>query len=632
MRLSLLVPLLLTVATPYLHAEEIVPLDQPYPGQLNLAVDLSHAPLKIYRIKETIPVKPGALSLYYPKWIPGEHVPSGPVENVVGLLITGNGQKIVWRRDLRDMYTVHLQVPAGVSSLDLAFQFLSPGNESGMFAGAGTSATPDLVAVEFNQVAFYPAGYYSRQIQIQPTVTLPSGWQFGSALEVQQRNGNKVTFKPVSFNNLVDSPLIAGDHFKSVDLNPGGAVPTHFDMVADTADDLKITSRKIEQYRSLVSQTNKLFGAHHYQHYDFLLVLSDHTDGFGLEHHQSSDDRVEAKFLSNETKSSLDKFVLPHEYVHSWNGKFRRPADLWTPNFNVDMQDDLLWVYEGLTDYYGEVLAARSGMWTPEQYRDSLAHVQASMSDRTGRQWRSLQDTADGWPLAKTIGGNWSDWRRDGEFYPEGNLLWLDVDTQIRALSRDRRSLDDFARTFYGMDNGSYVTRTYTFDDVVAALNIVQPYDWASFLRERLDYTGTQLPEHGIERSGWKLVFDDQPSEFDKSAASFWKGANLRYSLGLSVDKKGVVSYVKWDGPAFEAGLAPGLKLLAVNGTAYTAEILNDAVTQAKSSREPIEFLVQNDESVSTVKIDYHGGLRYPHWVKEEGVLDRLAGIVAARK
>jgi predicted metalloprotease with PDZ domain len=629
---SLLVSLLLAVATPYVHAEESVPLDQPYLGQLSLAVDLSQASLKIYRIKETIPVKPGALSLHYPKWIPGEHVPSGPIENVVGLVITGNGQKLAWRRDLRDMYTVHLQVPEGVRNLDLAFQFLSPGNGSGMFAGAGTSTTPELAAVEFNQVAFYPAGYYSRQIQIQPTVTLPSGWHFASALQVERSNGNVVAFRPVSFNNLVDSPLIAGDHFKSIDLNPGGAVPTHLNMVADSADDLKISAQQIEQYRSLVKQANKLFGAHHYQQYDFLLVMSDHTGGFGLEHHQSSDDRTDANFLSDEAKNSLEKSLLPHEYVHSWNGKFRRPADLWTPDFNIDMQDDLLWVYEGLTDYYGEVLAARSGMWTPEQYRDSLAHVQASMSDRTGRQWRSLQDTADGWPLAKTIGGSWSDWRRDGDFYPEGNLLWLDVDTQIRALSRDRRSLDDFARIFYGMDNGSYVTRTYTFDDVVAALNAVQPYDWASFLRERLDYTGTQLPEHGVERSGWKLVFNDQPSEFDKSAASVWKGVNLAYSLGLSVNKKGVVGYVKWDGPAFEAGLAPGLKLLAVNGVAYTAEVLKDAVTQAKGSREPIEFMVRNDESVSVMKIDYHGGLRYPHLVREEGVADRLGGIVAALK
>ena len=631
MRLSLLVSVLLAVAAPCVQAEKIVPLDQPYPGQLDLAVDLSRAPIKLFRIKETIPVKPGALSLYYPKWIPGEHVPSGPIENVVGLLITGNGQKIAWHRDLHDMYTLHLQVPEGVSSLNLAFEFLSPGNHSAEFAGAGTSATPQLAGLEFNQVAFYPAGYYSRQIQIQPTVILPSNWQFASALEVQKQSGSTVTFKPVSFNNLVDSPLIAGEYFKRVDLNPDGAVPTHLNLVADSAGNLNITDTQIAQYRALIEQTNTLFGAHHYQHYDFLLLLSDHTGSFGLEHHQSSDDRVEAKFFSDDDKSLLDQELLPHEYVHAWNGKFRRPSDLWTPNFNVAMQDDLLWVYEGLTNYYGEVLAARAGLWTPEQYRDSLAHTLASMSARTGRQWRSLQDTADTWPLAK-MGNNWSNMRRDGDFYPEGSLLWLDVDTQIRTLSKGRRSLDDFARAFYGMDDGSTVTRTYTFDDVVAALQQVQAYDWAQFLRTRLDYTGTQLPEHGVERSGWKLIFDDQPSPFDKAFDSVTKGANWAYSLGLSIDSKGVIGHVQWDAPAFNAGLVPGLKLVAVNGTAYSPERLNQAVTFAKSSREPIELLIQNDEHFSSAKIDYHGGLRYPHLVRDTRTADLLQGIVAARQ
>lgn len=632
MRLSLLTAALLTMVAPCLYAEEIAPLDRPYPGQLSLAVDLSSAPIKVFRIKETIPVKPGALSLYYPKWIPGEHVPSGPVANVVGLVITGNGQKIAWHRDLRDMHTLHLEVPEGVSSLDLAFQFLSPANNSGMFAGAGTSATAKLVGLEFNQVAFYPAGYYSRQIQIQPTVTLPPDWRFASALEIQQQNGNTVVFKPLDFNNLVDSPLIAGEYFKRIDLNPGGAVSTQLNMVADSTDNLKLTDVQIAQYRALVEQANRLFGAHHYQHYDFLLMLSDHTQGFGLEHHQSSDDRVDGTFFTDDSKDLPGRSLLPHEYVHSWNGKFRRPADLWTPNFNVAMQDDLLWVYEGLTNYYGEVLTTRSGMWTAEQYRDSLAHTLAGMNDRAGRQWRSLQDTADAWPLAENIGGAWSSWRREGDFYPEGSLLWLDVDMQIRTLSKGKRSLDDFARAFYGMDNGSFITRTYNFDDVVASLNQVQPYDWAQFLRQRLDYTGSQLPEHGVTGSGWKLVFDDQPSEFDKTGASRSHGVGLAYSLGLSISSKGYIDYVRWDGPAFNAGLAPGLKLVAVNGTAYSGEVLKDAVTLAKSNSEPIELLVRNDESFSTVKIDYHGGLRYPHLVRDEAQPDLLDRIVAARK
>jgi len=631
MRLSLFAPVVLSVAAQLACAQEAPPLDQPYTGQLGLAVDLSSAPTKIFRVKETIPVQPGAFSLYYPKWIPGEHAATGPVENVAGLIISGNGQPIVWHRDLSDMYLLHLQVPQGVSALNLEFQFLSPSHDSTELAGAGASATPKLVAVEFNQVAFYPAANTVRQIQIQPSVTLPAGWQFGSALEVQQQSGSTVSFKPVSYENLVDSPLIAGEYFKRIDLDPNGAVPTHLDLVADSPDNLKMTEQQIGQQRAVVVQANKLFGAHHYQHYDFLTILSAHTDSFGLEHSQSSDNRLPADFLTDDKVYLRSGELMPHEYVHSWNGKFRRPADLWIPNFNVPMQDDLLWVYEGLTEYYGQVLAARSGIWTPEQYRDSLADTTADMSNRAGRQWRSLQDSADGWPLVMTGSRTWASWRRGGgDFYPEGILLWLDVDTQIRSLSHGKRSLDDFARAFYGMDNGSYVTRTYTFDDVVATLNQVQPNDWAKFLRTRLDYTGTQLPEQGVEHSGWKLVFDDQPSPLDKNPSH--PGLNLAYSLGLSLTAKGGIRDVQWGGPAFNAGLAPGLKVVAVNGKEYSSDVLKDAVTAAKDSQAPIELLMQNDEYFSTVKIDYHGGLRYPHLVREEGVGDLLGGIVAARK
>ena len=618
----------LALVLPAAATELPAPVDQPYAGTLTLALDLTDAPKKVFRVAETIPVTPGPLTLYYPKWIPGEHAPSGPIQNVTGLVIKANGKQLAWRRDLREMYAIHLDVPAGVKQLDLAFQFLSPG-DGGAF-GASASSTPKLVDMEFNQVAFYPAGHYTRQITIAPSVTLPVGWKFGSALEVASQSGATTTFKPVTFNNLVDSPLIAGAHFNRVDLDPGAKVPVHLNVVGDGADDVKLTDKQLAGQRAMVQQTLKLFGAHHYGRYDFLLTLSDHTGHFGLEHHQSSDDRLPANFFTDDTMHMLAASLMPHEYVHSWNGKFRRPADLWTPTFMEPMQDDLLWVYEGLTDYWCGVLTSRAGLWSAAQYRDSLASIAAAMAHRTGRGWRSLQDTADAAPLTYFGGGGWINWRRGTDFYPEGQLLWLDVDTQIRELSHNKHSLDDFARAFYGMDSGSYVTRTYAFDDVVGTLNQVQPYDWASFLRQRLDYTGTELPEHGIERGGWKLVYTDKPNDMDKAMEKVRHGVNLAYSLGLSAGSNGQIFDVQWDGPAFKAGLVPGLSIVAVNGKDYSPDALKDAVTAAKGGRSPIELLVKNVDTYSSYRIDYHDGLKYPHLVRATGK-DLLGDIAAAR-
>ncbi|HET6805134.1 MAG TPA: M61 family peptidase [Frateuria sp.] len=611
------------------HAEKAAPLDQPYPGTLTLKVDLTDAPKKIFRVHETIPARPGAFTLYYPQWIPGEHSPSGPIDNLAGLVITANGKRVPWRRDRRDMYALHLAVPGGASQLELQFQFLSPG-EGGMF-GASASSTPNLVDVEFNQVAFYPAGYYTRQIRIQPTIILPRGWQFGSAMEVQSRDGASTTFKPVGFNDFVDSPLIAGEHFNRVDLNPGGKAPVHLNVVADAADQVELSDDQLRQHRKLVDQADKLFGAHHYRHYDFLLTLSDHTGHFGLEHHQSSDDRLPADMLADDKLYALTADLMPHEYVHSWCGKFRRPAKLWAPDFNTVEEDDLLWVYEGLTDYWAGVLTARSGMWSAARYRDSMVDIAAAMSARTGRAWRSLQDTADAAPLTYFGGSGWGNYRRGTDFYPEGQLLWLDVDTQIRALSHGRRSLDDFARAFFGMDNGSYVTRTYTFDDVIDTLDQVQPYDWATFLRTRLDYTGDALPEHGIERSGWKLAYTDAPNAATQAAEALRHNVNLAYSLGLSAARNGNIYDVQWGGPAFRAGLVPGLDIVAVDGKDYSPEALKDAVKAAKTRKAPIELLVKNVDVYTTIAVDYHGGLKYPHLVRADGK-DLLTAITTPRK
>lgn len=595
-----------------------VAADQPYPGNLTLHVDLSDASRHLYHVRETIPVSAGHAILYYPKWIPGVHGPSGPLSNVAGFVITANGKRIPWRRDLKEMYAFHVDVPDGVDKLELAFEYLAP-------------ATPNYIPLSFNEVAFYPAGHYTSRITIEPSVKLPSGWKFASALETASQSGDEVTFKPVSFENLVDSPLMTGKYFTRIDLAPVQDTKVHLNITGDTAAGVKATEEQIAKQRALVVQANKLFGAHHYAHYDFLLVTSDHTNHFGLEHHQSSDDRLFANFLTDPDVNVAAGTLLPHEYIHSWNGKFRRPADLWTPTFTEPMQDDLLWVYEGLTDYWAGVLTARSGIWTTDQWRDSLAAIAADMSARTGRSWRSLQDTADGIPLSSRGGSQgWGNLRRGSDYYPEGQMLWLDVDTKIRDLSGGKHTLDEFARAFYGMDNGSYVPKTYTFDDVVATLNGIQPYDWASFLRQRLDYTGDTLPEHGIEGGGWKLVYDDKPTAFAKTGEKLRKTVNLAYSLGIQVSDKGVVTDSQWDGVAAKAGIVPGVTLVAVNGKDYSAQVLKDAVAEAKSGTAPIQFLIKDIDDYRTVGVDYHGGLKYPHLVRGEG--KDLIGAIATPK
>ncbi len=608
------------------------PLDAPYPGgMLHVFVDMSRAPDRIFQVRETIPVaKPGPFTFYYPKWIPGEHAPTGPINNIAGMIVTANGRQLSWRRDTRDMYTFHVDVPEGVKQLDLSFQFLSPGN-GGQF-GASPSTSNNLADIEFNQVAFYPAGYYSRQIRIQPTVKLPAGWKYATALRTESRDGDTIRFKPVRFNNFVDSPLIAGRHFRRVDLAPGASAPVHLNIVGETAKSVDISKQQIADHRNLVRQILALFGSRHYHHYDFLLTLSDQVGHFGLEHHQSSDDRLPTDYLTNNAMYLRAATLMPHEWVHSWNGKFRRPYDLWTPNFNMVKRDDLLWVYEGLTDYWAGVLTTRSGLWTPSQYHDAIAMIAAAMSHRTGRRWRSLQDTATAAPLTYASHGGWINWRRGTDFYPEGQLLWLDVDTRIMQLTHGRRSLDDFAHAFYGMDSGSYVTRTYTFQDVVDALNRVVKSDWAKFLRERLDYTGNKLPETGLARGGWKLVYTDQPSAFQKATAGVRRGLNLAYSAGFMVAGNGKVYDVQWDGPAFRAGLVPGMTVAAVNGKDFSTGLMKQAVTDAVKNKAPIRLLVKNIDQYRTLKLDYHGGLKYPHLVRVKGTPDRLDRILKARK
>jgi predicted metalloprotease with PDZ domain len=634
-RLAVAVAMALATGTAFAQeartADVPPPQDTPYAGTVKIHVDASDTAQGIFRVHETIPVKPGALTLLYPQWIPGDHSPSGPIAMLAGLKLTANGKPLTWKRDKYDVYAFHLDVPAGVASIDADFQYLSGRTEN-----EGFDITDRMMDMEWSKVSLYPAGYFSRGITFEPSVTFAHGWQFGTALETASKSGDTANFKPVTYNNLIDSPIYAGQYFKRVDLNPGGKAPVYMDLVADEPKYLEMTPEQVTVHRALVTQAEKLFGSHHYDHYDFLFSLSDQMGGNGTEHHQSSEDGLGTDYFTGWSDAAPERDLLAHEYTHSWNGKFRRPADLWTPNFNVPMGDSLLWVYEGQTQYWGFVLTARSGMWSSQQFMDALAMVAANYDrNRPGFQWRSLEDTTNDPTAAHRSGLPYRSWQMSEDYYSGGQMMWLEVDAKLRSLTHDQKSLDDFARAFFGVDNGSYVTKTYTFDDVVAALNGVAPFDWATFLHERVATTNPPL-ENGIAATGWKLVYTDQESAFEKQYNSRSEPSrhlyNFAWSIGLTMNDKNQVNDVRWEGPAFKAGVSTGATLVAVNGQTYSSDVLKSAITAAKDSKAPIQLLMQYQGSYRTIAVDYHGGLQYPHLVRVEGTPDYLSQIIAPRK
>jgi predicted metalloprotease with PDZ domain len=472
----------------------------------------------------------------------------------------------------------------------------------------------------------------ARRITVQPNLVLPAGWQYGTALETAQRAGNEVRFKPADLETLIDSPLFAGRYFKRIDLAPGAKVPVMLDIVADNPEALEAKPEQIALHRAMVEQAAKLYGSHHYDHYDFLFAISDEFGGIGREHHQSSENGVKLGYFTEWNKGEAGRDLLPHEYTHSWNGKFRRPAGQNVPDFNTPLQNSLLWVYEGQTQYWGDVLAARSGLFSQGGARDAFAASAARYDNVRGRDWRAMQDTVND-PIVngrRPLG--WSNWQRSEDYYVEGMLVWLDVDTRIREMSGDKRSLDDFARLFYGIDNGSHLPAFYTFDDVVATLNKVQPYDWAGFLRARLEGHGPGAPLDGLARAGWKLVYTDTPTDYLKSADERSKATDFSYSLGFAVRQDGGVAGVIWDGVGFRAGLAANSTIVAVNNRAYKGEVLKAAVKEAKASHKPIELLVKKGNTFRTIKLDYFDGLRYPRLERIPGTKDRLDAIFAPLK
>jgi len=604
------------------------PRDIPYPGMLKLQVDATDLDRRIFRIHESVPVSgPGPFTLLFPRWVPGGHSPRNDLDKMAGLIISAEGRRLEWSRDPVDVGAFHVDAPAGVSVLDLDFEYVSPTD-----ADQGrVVVTHEMLNLQWLTMAFYPAGYFTRQIQIEPSVRLPQGWNYGTALDTASAADGVVTFKPVSFDVLMDSPMFAGRWMKKFDLDPGGRSRVTLDVVADEPSLLEASAKQIDLHRALVVQADRLYGARHYNHYDMLLALTDRMGGIGLEHQRSSENGSSPRYFLDWDKLPSTRDLLPHEYTHSWNGKYRRPADLWTPNFNVPMRDSLLWVYEGQTQYWGFVLAARSGLLSRQEALDAIAATAATYDNRVGRSWRQMSDTTNDPIIAGRRPIPWTSWQRSEDYYSEGQLIWLDADTLIREQTGGRKSLDDFAKAFFGVNDGDWSQYTYNFEDVVATLNLIVPYDWAAFLKARLASHGPGAPLDGLGRGGYRLVYSDTPTDYFRSVETRRKSTDLTYSLGLSLNKDGELIAVQWEGPAFKAGLTDGMKVIAVNGLAYDPERLKDAIAGAKGAGDPVELLVKSGDRYRSVTILYKEGLRYPRLERVPGAPDRLGDILTRK-
>ncbi|PYX00279.1 MAG: peptidase M61 [Acidobacteria bacterium] len=605
------------------------------PHPIRLSVDATEASRKIFHVHMLIPNPPPDLTLYFAKWIPGEHSPSGQITNLVGLKITTNGQPVAWQRDPVDMFAFHCAVPKGASAIEASFDYLSP-TEAFDFQG-GVSATATSAIVNWNQMLLYPKGWSSDELTFATELRLPDGWKYGTALPVDHTNGNTIAFVPVSLTTLVDSPVNLGPHYRRIELSPGSTPAHYMDVIADSDAALQWDQDTIDSYKRLLLETNELFGGtHHYRSYHFLVTLSDPIAKIAQEHHESSDDRFRERSFLDADSLKVQADVLPHEFVHSWNGKYRRPTGLTTPNFQEPMIGELLWVYEGLTQYLGEVLAARSGAWSADDYRENLALTAAMLDHRGGRSWRPLEDTAVAAQLLYFAPESWAGLRRGTDFYPEGTLVWLAVDTLIRQQSEGRRSLDDFCRQFHGGSSGRAEVRPYTFDDLTASLNQVAPYDWKGFFHRLVSSITVHAPMEGIETGGWKLAYSDRMPGLQTSREHVSQTVDLSYSLGLLVKNTseadhGKILDVLVGSPAEKAGVGPGMRLVAVQGRKWSPENLREAVQAATQLQSPIELLVQNGDFYKTVAVDYHQGERYPHLERDPAHADLLSQIIRSR-
>jgi predicted metalloprotease with PDZ domain len=588
---------------------------------MTLAVDATDAARNVVHTRLAIPVRPGPLTLFYPKWIPGEHSPTGPINDLVGLKLSASGKPIAWRRDDVEMFAFHCDIPAGVTVLDVAFDDVSQPE---------STASAKLARIKWNRLLVYAQGRNSDAISVKASLKLPAGWRFASALPIATERRDELQFKEVSLEQLVDSPAIIGANFRMFPLSSAGVVH-EMDIMADTAVALEMKPETLSGLRKLVQEAYALFGARHYRSYKFLVTLSDHGGSEGLEHHESSEDGVGEQAFSEELELLDFAELIGHEYAHSWNGKYRRPSGLATPDFEQPMRGELLWVYEGLTQYLGKVLPARSGLWTAEDFREAMAAVGAAMENQSGREWRPLVDTAIAVQWTYPSERAWMNYRRRVDYYDEGSLIWLDADVLIRTRSNGKLSLDDFCRRFHGGQDTAPVVKPYTFDDVVNTLNEVTPYDWRSFLNARVNAISPHAPLGGIINGGWKLVYTDKPNTEIRMADHARKSVDVSFSLGLLLKEDGSVMDVNPNLPAFKAGLGPGMKILSINGRAWSTDALHAAIAASKTSMAPLELVVENGSFTETYKVNYHGGERYPHLERDSTRPDLLGEVIKSR-
>ena len=590
-----------------------------------LKVDATDTPKHLLHTSESIETEGGPVTLYFPRWIPGYHDPTGPVVDMAGLFIKAEGKIIQWRRDPVVMNAIHCDVPEGAKALDVNFDFILPPEIPGP-ANAAASTTK-LLILEWNHVLLYPEEIRPDSITVFTEITLPDGWKYFTALRQDKKEGNNIYFNPVSLTNLIDSPLLTGEYTRQINITPLSGVPHFLDLVSDDPATLNMSENRIRDYKHLVTEANALFGTHHYNQYDFLCTLSDNVYHQGLEHHQSSDDRMPERTYVDSTIFLDNASLLAHEYTHSWNGKFRRPIGLATGNYSSPMKGNLLWVYEGLTQYLGKVLAARSGLFTPEQYRNDLANIAAFMDHRPGLSWRPLQDAADEAQLLYYTRDDYDSWRGSVDFYSLGDLIWLDVDATIRQLSNNKKSLDNFCKIFHGGENNGPEVRPYDFEDVVSTLSEVVKYDWKDFFQKKLTALN-HPPLEGIEKSGWRLVYKDEPNEMQKVNEEVSQSINLFYSIGFIVDFNGKVQDVLKGSPADKSGMSPDINIIAVNGRKFSREIIHEAIKTAKENYTPIEFIIANGDFYSVVKVEYYGGEKYPYLERDNSVPDLLTAII----
>jgi predicted metalloprotease with PDZ domain len=597
----------------------------------SILVDVREAPRGIMKAHFHMPVRPGALTLVYPKWLPGRHSPAGPLTSLAAPRFTLRGAPIAWARDPVDMNAFHLDIPAGATDLDCDLEILTLPAPDGTVQGLETprTATESLLILEWNQLVLYPANTRSDDLTYHAAVQLPSGWNFATALTEIGRSGESIEFAPVSLTTLVDSTLLAGRYVKNLPLGGSPAVTLH--IAADAPVALSMSADTEEHYHRLVREAQALFGATHYNHYEFLWALTDQIMPDGLEHHESSDDRSPLRALTDDQVRRAEANLLPHEYVHSWNGKFRRPVGLATPNYQEPMLDEMLWVYEGLTEYLGDVLAARSGLFTEGEFRDEMARIAAAMDSHSSRQWRSLQETTTAAQLLYYQSRGWAArLRRQDDFYQESALLWLEADTLIRRETKGRKSLDDFCKAFYGPPSTAPQVKPYDFDDLVRALTAVYPYDWASFWHERLNRLRPNAPLEGLQAAGWHLAYTAAPSSMHVAHEADDRDLDLHYSLGFYVEDEGAtLGDIVPGSPADIAGVAPGSHVIALNGYKWSKDLLHD--TLAHPQGPTLAFLLEKDDMFKTLELNYSGGERYPNLARDAGKEDLLGKIAHPR-